>query len=99
MARPPEAAAGSIRRTGRLAQLVERLPYKQEVTGSSPVPPTGLVAGGWGILAQYSEMEAEGGGNGVSEDAIKEARECRRLLAGWSRSCRPARLDGLFSRE
>jgi hypothetical protein len=25
---------------GRLAQLVERLPYKQEVTGSSPVPPT-----------------------------------------------------------
>ena len=24
---------------GRLAQLVERLPYKQEVTGSSPVPP------------------------------------------------------------
>jgi hypothetical protein len=26
-------------RRGRLAQLVERLPYKQEVTGSSPVPP------------------------------------------------------------
>ncbi len=25
---------------GRLAQLGERLPYKQEVTGSSPVPPT-----------------------------------------------------------
>jgi hypothetical protein len=24
---------------GRLAQLEERLPYKQEVTGSSPVPP------------------------------------------------------------
>jgi hypothetical protein len=24
---------------GRLAQLGERLPYKQEVTGSSPVPP------------------------------------------------------------
>ena len=24
---------------GRLAQLVERLPYKQDVTGSSPVPP------------------------------------------------------------
>ncbi len=23
---------------GRLAQLVERLPYKQDVTGSSPVP-------------------------------------------------------------
>ena len=32
-------AAGTIRRAGRLAQLVERLPYKQEVTGSSPVPP------------------------------------------------------------
>ena len=25
---------------GRLAQLAERLPYKEEVTGSSPVPPT-----------------------------------------------------------
>src|SRR5439155_13437028 len=25
---------------GRLAQSGERLPYKQEVTGSSPVPPT-----------------------------------------------------------
>lgn len=24
---------------GRLAQLVERLPYKQDVIGSSPVPP------------------------------------------------------------
>ena len=24
---------------GRLAQLVERLPYKQVVTGSNPVPP------------------------------------------------------------
>ncbi len=27
---------------GRLAQLEERLPYKEEVTGSSPVPPTNL---------------------------------------------------------
>jgi hypothetical protein len=25
--------------SGQLAQLVERLPYKQDVTGSSPVPP------------------------------------------------------------
>ena len=25
---------------GRLAQLVERLPYKQVATGSNPVPPT-----------------------------------------------------------
>ncbi len=25
--------------SGRLAQLVERLPYKQDVTGSSPVSP------------------------------------------------------------
>jgi hypothetical protein len=32
-------AAGTIVGAGRLAQLVERLPYKQEVTGSSPVPP------------------------------------------------------------
>jgi hypothetical protein len=27
------------REEGRLAQLVERLPYKQDVTGSSPVSP------------------------------------------------------------
>lgn len=26
--------------TGRLAQLVERRPYKPDATGSSPVPPT-----------------------------------------------------------
>ena len=25
---------------GRLAQLVEHLPYKEEVVGSSPIPPT-----------------------------------------------------------
>ena len=29
---------------GRLAQLGERLPYKQEVTGSSPVPPINRTA-------------------------------------------------------
>ena len=28
----------SAKTPGRLAQLVERLPYKQAVTGSSPVP-------------------------------------------------------------
>ncbi len=33
---PPPATLGA---RGRLAQLVERLPYKQEVTGSIPVPP------------------------------------------------------------
>jgi hypothetical protein len=35
--------AGTIGLPGRLAQLVERLPYKQEVTGSSPVPPIGEI--------------------------------------------------------
>src|SRR4029077_12679566 len=34
------AAQATLSRLGRLAQLGERLPYKQEVTGSSPVPPT-----------------------------------------------------------
>jgi hypothetical protein len=29
---------------GWLAQLVERLPYTQDVTGSSPVPPTSFSA-------------------------------------------------------
>jgi hypothetical protein len=33
------AVLGTITPSGRLAQLVERLPYKQEVGGSSPSPP------------------------------------------------------------
>ena len=32
--------AWADRGIGRIAQLVERLPYKQEVTGSTPVSPT-----------------------------------------------------------
>ena len=36
---------------GRLAQLVERLPYKQEVTGSSPVPPIAESPGAIAFLA------------------------------------------------
>ena len=36
----PESANGSI------AQLGEHLPYKQEVTGSSPVVPTTIWPGG-----------------------------------------------------
>src|SRR5439155_22202847 len=47
--RPDDPATGSTgrdaripsARSGRLAQLVERLPYKQEVGGSRPSPPTG----------------------------------------------------------
>ena len=35
-----ERRSGYHRAAGRLAQLVERLPYKQEVGGSSPSPPT-----------------------------------------------------------
>jgi hypothetical protein len=31
-------------RHGRIAQLGERFPYKEEVTGSSPVSPTFIVA-------------------------------------------------------
>ena len=31
---------GTLGKPGRLAQLGERLPYKQEVGGSSPPPPT-----------------------------------------------------------
>jgi hypothetical protein len=34
-----QTALSTIKRSGRLAQLVERLPYKQEVGGSSPSPP------------------------------------------------------------
>src|SRR5690242_5167693 len=34
-----KAGRHAVGRRGRLAQLGERLPYKQEVTGSIPVPP------------------------------------------------------------
>ena len=36
----PGAQLCSIQGAGRIAQLGERWPYKPEVTGSSPVPPT-----------------------------------------------------------
>ena len=48
---PPETFLFAERRAalpheilqGRIVQLGERLPYTQEVTGSIPVPPTGVV--------------------------------------------------------
>jgi hypothetical protein len=46
------AGLSTIPPAGRLAQLVERLPYKQEVTGSSPVPPIGDLQGFSGIPPQ-----------------------------------------------
>jgi hypothetical protein len=33
-------SAAVVREVGRIAQLGERCPYKAEVTGSIPVPPT-----------------------------------------------------------
>ena len=38
--RPP---APGIKEIGRVAQLVEHMPYKHGVTGSSPVPPTKIL--------------------------------------------------------
>jgi len=38
-----------VRANGWLAQLVERLPYKQDVTGSSPVLPIFLVGVSKGV--------------------------------------------------
>jgi hypothetical protein len=38
---------GTIPPPGRLAQLVERLPYKQEVGGSSPSPPIIVLLATW----------------------------------------------------
>ena len=49
-------------RFGRLAQLVERLLYTQDVGGSSPSPPTTLRSGDqvWHSHApEYSEIAAE----------------------------------------
>jgi hypothetical protein len=53
---------------GRLAQLGERLPYKQEVAGSSPAPPTEEPAGNGGFLFGWrlraSRMLASGNESG-----------------------------------
>lgn len=37
---PPPCPIKALHTNGRLAQLVERRPYKADATGSSPVPPT-----------------------------------------------------------
>ena len=52
LASPPDAAIKVAR--GRLAQLVERLLYTQDVGGSSPSPPTSLPACGASALASLS---------------------------------------------
>ena len=39
----PSSNLGRVTTSGSIAQLGERLPYKQDVTGSSPVVPTKVV--------------------------------------------------------
>ena len=39
----PSSNLGRVTKSGSIAQLGERLPYKQDVTGSSPVVPTKAV--------------------------------------------------------
>jgi hypothetical protein len=51
---------------GRLAQLGERLPYKQEVTGSIPVPPTQVVVEG---LSDQAALEALAERRGIDLEA------------------------------
>jgi hypothetical protein len=41
LVRNSQMGCATIDTDGRLAQLGERLPYKQEVAGSNPAPPTG----------------------------------------------------------
>src|SRR6188474_2666225 len=59
-----DTCQGGRLRGGRLAQLVERLLYTQEVTGSSPVPPIGK---GPGVFAAEQALFAAPriGGPGV----------------------------------
>ena len=53
----------NIKVYGRLAQLGEHLPYKQRVTGSSPVPPT--ITFIYGPVVQLVRMPAcHAGGRG-----------------------------------
>ena len=57
---------------GRLAQLVESLPYKQVVTGSSPVATTINLSGAVAQLVRVSACHAEGRGF--------ESRQLRHLM-------------------
>ena len=69
LAAPDEhGAGGTIRRAGRLAQLVERLPYKQEGTGSSPVPPIGESPGAIGA-SSYMRSSAASSNRGMPDRA------------------------------
>lgn len=58
-------SAEVAKKIGRIAQLEERCPYKAEVTGSIPVPPTirscwyaetGNVLTGWRICSYTQEL-------------------------------------------
>lgn len=50
------ASAEVAKKIGRIAQLGERCPYKAEVTGSIPVPPTSVESGSRGT-GQIIEQE------------------------------------------
>src|SRR6476646_5448334 len=58
LASPPGAAIKVTR--GRLAQLVERLLYTQDVGGSSPSPPTSLPTRGAWLLRRPQRATRDG---------------------------------------
>jgi hypothetical protein len=74
--------------SGRLAQLVERLPYKQEVTGSSPVPPISnrpanpcFLARSRGSPAPRSGVMEADGSQGLARRSLSAPRNALTLVA------------------
>ena len=59
------------KRCGRLAQLGEHLPYKQGVTGSSPVPPTKSTICWRGSTVEQLICNQQVGGSIPSASSIK----------------------------
>jgi hypothetical protein len=73
---------------GRLAQLGERLPYKQEVAGSSPAPPMALPS-------HFKPQVGGRRGRVVSDVVSKRQRPGfpgREVLLGRDASARPSRV-------
>ena len=59
-------SAEVAKKIGRIAQLEERCPYKAEVTGSIPVPPT---------IRLWKTWYAETGEIFVKEDVVPEVQD------------------------